>query len=154
MIRLNSCRLCAQTILPCCCRAPLCLLLLLILWCHHEQPAAYGCMCLSAGCRLRWHSFFNLHFFQHQKTSAVPSCLHLQLPCMIRLDSPRRPGDCQQDIVPFPAEVLKNKRPASNTATGMCRRIRAFSGQLIQIISSVSYVQRIKQHIDPLDEKF
>lgn len=33
---------------------------LLILWCHHELPAAYGCMCLSAGGRLRWHSFFNV----------------------------------------------------------------------------------------------
>lgn len=87
--------------------APLCLL---ILWCHHGHPAAYGCMCLSAGCRLRWRSLFNVLLIT---PTPLPTCLHLQLPVMIRLDSPRRPGGCQQDFVPFPA-VLKNERPAWN----------------------------------------
>lgn len=104
------------------------------------SPRAPCCLRLHVSlCRVPIEVAFSRHY--------PPTCLHLLLPVMIGLDSPRTPGGCQQDIVPFPAEVLKNKRPAWNAATQTCKWINPDYFICIQ-------VQDIEQHVGSLDETF
>lgn len=100
------------------------LLFPVILWCHHEHPDACGGMCLSVGCRLRWHSLSNLLCSPNPTFYTLPSCLHLRLPSWLGLTFPQTLEAACRTLSVFLQDSPYKERPHSNAAT------KTFKGML------------------------